>query len=79
MREASNAVFDVIDAGPGIAEEQRERVFAPFFRLRGAGESTGAGLGLSLVRQIAELHGGRAIVAPLPAGRSCFRVTIPAA
>lgn len=78
-REERNAVFDVIDAGPGIAPQERERVFTPFYRLRGAGEATGAGLGLSLVRQIAELHGGGAVVAPVPTGGSCFRVTIPAA
>ncbi len=78
-RENTNAVFDVTDAGPGVPEEERERVFTPFYRTKGTTESTGAGLGLSLVRQIAELHGGSVVVAPLPAGRSCFRVTIPAA
>jgi signal transduction histidine kinase len=78
-REGANAVFDVTDAGPGIPEDERERVFTPFYRMKGTTESTGAGLGLSLVRQIAELHGGTAIVAALPDGRSAFRVTIPAA
>jgi signal transduction histidine kinase len=78
-RDNDNAVFDVIDEGPGIPEEERMRVFTPFYRARGARESAGAGLGLSLVRQIAELHGGSAAVAALPSGKSCFRVTLPAA
>ena len=77
-RDGANAVFDVTDAGPGVPAEEREHIFTPFYRTRGTTESTGAGLGLSLVRQIAELHGGNAIVAALPSG-SCFRVTIPAA
>jgi signal transduction histidine kinase len=78
-RENGSAIFDVIDDGPGIPEEERARVFTPFYRAKGTTESTGAGLGLSLVRQIAELHGGSAAVTALPSGKSCFRVTIPAA
>jgi signal transduction histidine kinase len=78
-REGNNAVFDVLDQGPGIPEAERARVFAPFYRAKGARESTGAGLGLSLVRQIAELHGGSAAVAALASGKSCFRVTVPVA
>ena len=42
-------------------------------------DATGAGLGLSLVRQIARLHGGAAVVAPPGAAPSCFRVSLPAA
>ena len=56
------SVLDVIDAGPGIPEAERERVFTPFHRLeRGR---TGRRTGASLVRQIARLHGGDAVVAP---------------
>jgi signal transduction histidine kinase len=75
-REGARAVLDVADAGRGVPEAERERVFAPFHRL--GDESTGAGLGLSLVRQIARLHGGDAIVAPRADAASCFRVTLPA-
>jgi signal transduction histidine kinase len=78
-RQNGNAVFDVIDQGPGVPEEERARVFTPFYRAKGARESTGAGLGLSLVRTIAELHGGAAAVAALPSGKSCFTVTLPVA
>ena len=49
----------VEDQGPGVPEAQRERIFEKFYRLPGASErSGGVGLGLSLVRSIAERHGG---------------------
>ena len=54
---------------------ERERVFTPFHRLGHDGK--GAGLGLSLVRQIARLHGGDAVV--VPRDQSCFRVSLPVA
>ena len=72
----ARAILDVIDAGPGIPEDERERVFTPFHRL--GPDATGTGLGLSLVRQIARLHGGEATVAPHPEPPSCFRVMLPA-
>jgi signal transduction histidine kinase len=50
----------VSDHGPGVPAAQRERIFEPFYRLPGASErSGGVGLGLALVRSIAERHGGR--------------------
>jgi signal transduction histidine kinase len=51
------ATIEVADQGPGIPPDERHRVFEPFYRLRP--RSTGAGLGLSLVRQIALLHEGQ--------------------
>ncbi len=75
-RERGGFILDVIDAGPGIPEAERERVFSPFHRL--SEDNAGTGLGLSLVRQIARLHGGDAVVAPRPSRPSCFRVTLPA-
>jgi signal transduction histidine kinase len=50
----------VDDDGPGIAPEQRERVFDRFHRVAGERRTEGAGLGLSIVKAIAESHGGRA-------------------
>jgi signal transduction histidine kinase len=73
--DGAAAVLSVMDAGDGIPPAERERVFQPFHRLDS--ESTGAGLGLALVRQIARLHGGDAVVAPRPDAQSCFRVTLP--
>jgi signal transduction histidine kinase len=63
-----------VDGGAGVPECERERVFTPFHRLGQDGK--GAGLGLSLVRQIARLHGGDAVV--VPRDQSCFRVSLPA-
>ena len=75
--EGPLAVLDVTDAGAGVPEAERERVFLPFHRL--GGEATGTGLGLALVRQIARLHGGDAVVASRAEAPSCFRVTLPRA
>ena len=49
-------VIEISDTGPGIAPENRERVFRPFFTLKPAGH--GKGLGLYIAREIAEYHGG---------------------
>lgn len=70
--------FDVLDRGPGIVEGERERVFEPFYRVRGASETRGGvGLGLSLVREIARQHGGEVGCLPRDGGGSVFRVTLP--
>ncbi|MEZ5785936.1 MAG: HAMP domain-containing sensor histidine kinase [Xanthobacteraceae bacterium] len=76
-RAGNESVIEVTDGGPGIPPSQREHVFAPFYRL--AGDPKGAGLGLSLVRQIARLHGGDAVAAPKPEAPSSFRVMLPIA
>ena len=53
--EPSNIILKVIDNGPGIPEELRERVFERFFRIIGK-KAHGSGLGLGIVQRIAELH-----------------------
>jgi two-component system OmpR family sensor kinase/two-component system sensor histidine kinase QseC len=55
--ESGHALLAVSDEGPGIPAAERERVFERFYRLPGETEH-GSGLGLSIVRRIAELHGG---------------------
>lgn len=78
-RHGDQAVITVSDQGQGIAPEERERVFAPFHRPAGRGEAGGGwGLGLSLVRQIAERHGGQAACEATAAGGSRFVVRLPA-
>lgn len=73
----SELQLDVCDGGPGIPEAERERIFEPFYRIRGASETAGGvGLGLSLVRQIARHHRGEVRCVPGDTG-SCFRVTLP--
>jgi signal transduction histidine kinase len=67
----------VSDQGEGIAPEERERVFEPFYRPPGRSESSGGwGLGLSLVRQIAKRHGGGAHCDADPFGGSRFVVEL---
>lgn len=56
-REGSVEI-EVADTGAGIAAEQRDRVFEPFFRGDAARQSPGAGLGLAIARAIVEAHGG---------------------
>lgn len=82
-RERDTARLAVSDAGEGIAEADRERVFEPFqrgTRRQADGGTTGSGLGLALVRQIARRHGGEAIVDASigRAARSRILVTLPA-
>jgi signal transduction histidine kinase len=73
-RQGGDAVLTVVDAGDGIPAGEHEHIFMPFYRL--GGDRKGAGLGLSLVRQIARLHGGDAVVAPLPGVPSRFLVRL---
>ena len=69
------AVLNVADLGPVIAEEARERLFSAFYRVPGKGGAKGSGLGLALVRQIARRHAGE--VTYNPDRGSCFTVTLP--
>jgi signal transduction histidine kinase len=76
---AGDAVeIEVADTGDGIAADERERVFEPFFRggASAARPSNGAGLGLAISRAIVEAHGGRIWLADAPAGTS-VRFSIP--
>jgi signal transduction histidine kinase len=68
----------ICDRGPGVPEAERERIFEPFYRLKGAAESAGgAGLGLALVKQIAERHGGAARCLEREGGGACFEIMLP--
>ncbi|MBK8597039.1 MAG: PAS domain S-box protein [Holophagales bacterium] len=71
--------FVVSDTGPGIAREDLGKLFKPFTQLdtRLAREHTGTGLGLALVRQLAELHGGSVEVESEPGRGSRFHVVLP--
>ncbi len=74
--DAGNAVIRVNDTGPGIPAAERERVFERFHRLAGS-ETPGSGLGLSIVRQVAVLHGGRVELDSARAGGLAVRVVLP--
>ena len=64
----------VEDRGPGVPEAEREAIFAPFHRLQRG--SNGAGLGLAIVREVAEAHGGRAFVTAREGGGACFHLVV---
>ncbi|WP_313144812.1 HAMP domain-containing sensor histidine kinase [Stenotrophomonas sp.] len=67
--------LEVEDDGPGIPVSERERVFEPFQRLRP--RQSGAGLGLNLVQQVVERHGGRITILDAPGGGALIRVEFP--
>ncbi len=72
------ALLRVSDHGPGVPPSQRERIFEPFYRLPGASESEGGvGLGLALVKSIAERHGGSVRCDDQPGGGASFVVELP--
>ncbi|MEN9358661.1 MAG: hypothetical protein RL095_196 [Verrucomicrobiota bacterium] len=76
--EAGDFVLRVEDDGPGVPLACREKIFEPFFRLseRVDEGASGSGLGLSIARRLAELHGGSLRV--LPSGRgACFELRLP--
>ncbi|MBI2237540.1 MAG: DUF4118 domain-containing protein [Actinobacteria bacterium] len=66
----------IVDQGPGIPPDQRERVFEPF--VRGAGQDgSGAGLGLSIAREIVMAHGGRIWIEGAPGGGTAVNLVLP--
>lgn len=76
-KHKENAVIEVIDNGPGIPLEDRDRIFDPFYRGKAATKSDtkGTGLGLAIVRDYVELHQGS--VKALAAAGAHFRVILP--
>jgi two-component system sensor histidine kinase GlrK len=76
--EGRNARIDCIDEGPGVAPEEVERIFEPFFRgsRRAPRPDKGNGLGLAIVREFIAAHGGSAVVMPAERGAH-FRIELP--
>jgi two-component system sensor histidine kinase GlrK len=76
-RYKNNAVLEVMDFGPGIPDEDRERVFDAFYRGRNATQTgeKGTGLGLAIVRDYVEMHGGS--VKAMASAGAHFRVILP--
>lgn len=70
-------VLDTIDNGPGIPEDERETLGQAFERGSGGARAEGTGLGLSLVRALAVLHGGALSFHDAPGGGALVRVTLP--
>lgn len=76
VRNGDHVEVRVEDTGPGIAEEERERVFDRFYRASTAGDS-GTGLGLAIAAQVADLHRGRIALGSGPAGGLSVCVRLP--
>lgn len=72
-----HAELVVRDHGPGLPQDECQRVFEPFYRASGARDRPGTGLGLALARQIARHHGGELGCRYEPDGAFAFVVTIP--
>lgn len=74
LASAQAVVLQVLDSGPGVPAELRERLFERFFRL---GDGQGAGLGLSIVRRVVELHQGSISLEDSPLGGLQVSVRLP--
>ncbi len=81
--DGDDCLISVVDAGPGMPPEARERVFERFFRVDDARSRTessatsGAGLGLAIARRIAEMHDGSITIVDTRPGRTEFAVRLP--
>ena len=78
-REGPWLAFAVADRGPGVAADERVRIFEPFYRPEGVpADAKGVGLGLSIARGLAEVQGGTLSYRERPGGGSVFTLRLPA-
>ena len=77
--EDDRVVFEVQDRGPGVPHSDLKRILQPFVRGSRAGNTRGTGLGLHLVRRIAEAHGGSVDIDSQPGAGTTVRLRLPAA
>jgi signal transduction histidine kinase len=70
-------VIDTLDTGPGIPEAERDRLGEPYVRGASGAQAEGTGLGLSLVRALAQLHGGALSFHDAPGGGALVRIEAP--
>ena len=76
-RQRGSVELRLVDHGPGVAPEDRERIFEEFYRAGERSESEGTGLGLAIVRALVTAHRGRVWVEPTEGGGATFVVRIP--
>ncbi|MDE2306089.1 MAG: histidine kinase [Gammaproteobacteria bacterium] len=78
-REGAQMVLDVIDSGPGVPAEERAQIFEAFYqgRIPQGGHVKGTGIGLSVVTEFVNAHGGSIEILDAPAGGAHFRVRLP--
>jgi signal transduction histidine kinase len=67
--------IEIVDHGPGVAAEMAERIFDPYYT---GGKAGGTGLGLALVKQTIEMHGGTVALIDTPGGGATFRIRLRA-
>lgn len=79
VREGDEVVLRVLDRGPGIPEEHREKIFHRFFTYRDEGKAGHTGLGLSIVKAIVEGYGGTLAAHARDGGGTVFEVRLPSA
>jgi len=77
VMEGSAVRLEVVDHGPGVPDELKERIFEPFERV--GDRHPGVGLGLAVAKGFAEAMGGRITACDTPGGGLTVRVTLPAA
>jgi signal transduction histidine kinase len=75
-QDGDQIVLSVIDSGPGVPPAEREKIFDRFYRSDTNGEKPGVGLGLPIVRGLAEACGGSVWVEDAPGGGAAFRVSL---
>jgi two-component system sensor histidine kinase GlrK len=77
--EREQLVLDVMDSGPGIPAEERNRIFEAFYQGKTpqGGHVKGTGIGLSVVTEFVNAHGGSIEILEAPAGGAHFRVRLP--
>jgi signal transduction histidine kinase len=76
-RAGGRVTVEVADRGPGVPDDERERIFERFHRGRSAGAQSGFGLGLAIGRELAERMNGTLVLAGSDVGAR-FRLTLPA-
>lgn len=75
VESPSTILLEVGDSGPGVPEQDRERIFEPFYTTKPDGKGTG--LGLPIVRNIVDQHRGEIAIATSDLGGAAFRVILP--
>jgi signal transduction histidine kinase len=73
------AIVEITDCGVGVAAADQERIFDRFYRASSARHRPGFGLGLPIVRDLVQAHGGRVDMASVPGRGSTFRISLPLA
>ncbi|MEJ1240997.1 ATP-binding protein [Chryseolinea sp. T2] len=75
--QPTRIVLDIVNNGPGIADDMVDKIFDPFFRAHATKTIKGSGIGLSLVKRIVHMHGGSISVKSVPYQQTVFTLEFP--